>query len=153
MGGTLNTHQGAFVLKQTPKLNPGELEKGCNEQPGTIQELIATNKFLFWEPSSWVAFQEWSFSSQRKTTKPRRGPYSARSTIFDKLQRYMKHYISSLSIPYEFLFKRSSYLSKFDEKLNKFFVLAVIIVEIIQYRSSNQLMQKLQGENNQGFKN
>lgn len=46
-----------------------------------------------------------------------------------------------------------SYLSKFDEKLNKFFVLAVIIVEIIQYRSSNQLMQKLQGENNQGFKN
>lgn len=49
--------------------------------------------------------------------------------------------------------KTCSYLSKFDEKLDKFFVLAVIIVEIIQYWSSDHLMQKLQqGEKNQRLK-
>lgn len=39
-----------------------------------------------------------------------------------------------------------SNLCKFDEKLSKFFVVAFIIVEIIQYWSSNQLMQELQKE-------
>ena len=53
----------------------------------------------------------------------------------------------------KFELSNCSYLSKFDEKLDKFFVLAVIIVEIIQYWSSDHLMQKLQqGEKNQRLK-